>query len=257
MFILADIGGTNVRVARSQSLENFSEPVIFHTPENHIEFMRKFTSVIENVAGDEAIDAIALGKPIWTHRWPNFREDLADALDVPSIIENDTALVGLGEVHFGAGQGSNICMYVTVSTGVNGARIVDGSIDRSTYGFEIGGQFINADDTLENLVSGTSVKERFGVASPKDLGAEHPVWDELAAILAYGVHNTILHWSPDRVVFGGSMFNTIGIKVERVEANVRELMHKFPEVPEMAHSQLGDLGGLYGAMVRLRQALQE
>jgi len=79
------------------------------------------------------------------------------------------------------------------------------------------------------------------------------VWEELAQLFAYGLHNTILHWSPDRVVLGGSMFNEVGISVERVRAHVAEIMRKFPEVPEIVHSQLGDIGGLWGGVARLKQ----
>ena len=70
-------------------------------------------------------------------------------------IANDTAVVGLGEAHRGAGIGYNIVTYITVSTGVGGTRIVDGRIDRRIYGFEPGHQTIDIDNSVwEGSASG-------------------------------------------------------------------------------------------------------
>jgi predicted NBD/HSP70 family sugar kinase len=168
--------------------------------------------------------------------------------------ENDTALVGLGEAHFGAGQGSDIFVYVTVSTGVNGVRIVDRKIDRSAQGFEIGGQYLATEGTtsLEDLISGKSVEKHYGM-HPKELGADHPLWEESARILAYGLHNTILHWSPNKIALGGSMMKEIGIPVERVAHHLSAILKKFPKAPPLVHAELNDLGGLWGGLARLRQ----
>ena len=97
---------------------------------------------------------------------------LQDELSTKAYIANDTAIVGLGEAHAGAGKGSDIVVYITVSTGVGGARIVDGEIDRRAFGFEPGHQIIDIDNSickkcksgqLEDMVSGTATQHRFGV----------------------------------------------------------------------------------------------
>jgi predicted NBD/HSP70 family sugar kinase len=147
-------------------------------------------------------------------------------------------------------------VYLTVSTGVNGVRVVDGKIDVSRQGFEIGGQYLSTSEppiTLEELVSGSAIGSRYGM-HPRDLGKDNPLWEELARMLAFGVHNTILHWSPDRVVIGGSMMNEIGISVPCIAEHVKTLMRKFPTVPEIVHSSLGDVGGLWGGMAYLKSA---
>jgi len=76
------------------------------------------------------------------------------------FIENDASIVGLGEAVSGAGMGEEIVVYITVSTGVGGTRIVSGEIDEHAYGFEPGHELINMQDSLEDLVSGTAVEER-------------------------------------------------------------------------------------------------
>jgi predicted NBD/HSP70 family sugar kinase len=75
------------------------------------------------------------------------RKPLASALSkrldgAPVYIENDKAVVGLGEATYGAGVGYGIVAYHTVSTGVGGVRTEDGKISRASAGFEPGHQII-------------------------------------------------------------------------------------------------------------------
>lgn len=259
MYVVVDIGGTKTRVAASGDLVSIDEPVIIDTPQSYAEGVARIAGVARAVSGG-TIERIAAGIPggrnLADWRGKPLAADLETALNAPIALENDAALVGLGEAVFGAGKGADIVVYLTVSTGVNGVRIVRGRIDESHQGFEIGGQYLSTGEepqTLESLVSGRAISERFDVASPKYLGKEHEVWEELARTLAFGVHNTILHWSPERVVIGGSMMNEIGISVPRVEEHVRSIMQKFATVPPIVHSALKDLGGLWGGLALLNQ----
>ncbi|MGZ9102433.1 MAG: ROK family protein, partial [Rhodoplanes sp.] len=84
------------------------------------------------------------------------------------------------------------------------------------------------------------------------LGKGHPMWDELAWITARALHNTIAHWSPDRIVIGGSMMNEIGIPIDRIWTHLQALPRKNPALPEVVHATLGDFGGLWGGLARLR-----
>ena len=270
MYIVADIGGTKTRIAASRELEKLGDPVIVDTPQRYDEGIAQIIEHSKALAGGENIDAMALdvtglvsedGKmPLTSPHLPDWRgkplaREIEAALTTRVHLLNDTAQVGLGEAVYGAGSGARIVVYVTVSTGVNGVRIVDQKIDPAAYGFEIGGQYLflgGNPKTLEDLVSGRAIQEKYEV-HPKQIEKDSPVWEELARTFAYGLHNTILHWSPNRVVLGGSMFNDIGISVERVRAHLEEIMNKFPEVPEIVHSSLGDIGGLWGGIARLKQ----
>jgi predicted NBD/HSP70 family sugar kinase len=268
MNIVADIGGTKTRMAGSNDLLGFSEPVIYDTPKEYKTAMEVFVQNARKIAGHEHIEAVQIGirGNIIAERGAIFDDllndwsekpiahDLRVALSIPTVnLANDVATVAMGEAHFGAGKGARSLVYFTVSTGVNAWCVVDGSLELGGRGPEIGGQYLNIDPTItfEEMVSGSAIEKQFG-KHPKELGKDHEVWDELAELCAYGVHNTILHWSPERVVLGGSMFNEIGISVPKVAENVKKIMRKFPDVPEFAHSALGDLGGLWGGLALLR-----
>lgn len=270
MHIVSDIGGTRTRVAGSRDLATFGEPTIFDTPQNYPAAIARLIEAVDGVSEGEAIENVAIGAPgvisrdrrILIHA-PNLpgwdgatlADDIENALDTHVVLENDAALVGLGEATVGAGRGPAIVAYVTISTGVNGVRIVDGDIDRATYGFEIGEQYLGVDAmarTFEQLVSGRAISERFG-APPRALGKDHPVWEELAQITARALHNTNAYWSPERIVIGGSMMNEIGISINRVKAHLEALPRKNPAVPDIVHASLGDVGGLWGGLTRLRK----
>ena len=64
--------------------------------------------------------------------WDHFplRDRLAEALELPVVIENDANAAALGEFHFGAGRGASDMVLVTLGTGVGAGVIVDGKLMR-------------------------------------------------------------------------------------------------------------------------------
>lgn len=275
MYILFDIGGTKMRVVAADREKFLGEPVVVSTPQDFNDGLDTLKRIVDNLterlAGENrAVTAIVGGiaGPLNKERTmlvksPNLSgwvgHDIKNALHstykVPVLLENDAALVGLGEAHFGAGRGKSIIAYLTISTGVGGVRIIDGKIDHSSLGFEPGHQIIDPDNTLcptcdgndlEAYVSGTSVEKRFGM-KPYEIH-DDAVWDELAKFLAYGINNTIVHWSPDIVVVGGSMMKEVGIPITAVRKHLAETLKIFPNIPQIEKAELGDFGGLYGSL---------
>ena len=173
-------------------------------------------------------------------------------------------MVGLGEAIYGAGMGSKIMAYHTVSTGVGGVRIVQEKIDESTIGFEPGKQVLDIDrsvlgkdkvNSLENLVSGGALEEMRGV-KPYEIPQSDEIWNQLAFYLSRGLHNTITYWSPDRIVLGGSMIvGNPRIMLEDIVRYTQESLGMILPCPEIVDGTLEDEGGLYGAMALLKQKL--
>lgn len=274
LYLVFDIGGTKTRIALSEDGNTFAEPVIFDTPKDFDDGMARIASEVGRIKGDRQIIAAAgcasgpldrakerfvnsphlpgwIGKPL--------AKKLSEVIGAPVYLENDSAIVGLGEAVAGAGKGYPIVAYITVSTGVGGVRIVNGVIDVSTAGFEPGHQIIDAGKglmradeppfpgiTLESYISGTSVETRYH-KKPYEI-TDADFWDRMARLLAYGLNNTIVHWSPDVVVIGGSMMKKIGIPVDRVRKHLEGILHIYPQLPVIVKAELGDIGGLYGAL---------
>jgi predicted NBD/HSP70 family sugar kinase len=183
------------------------------------------------------------------------------ALQAPVTLENDTAVVALGEAQYGAGKGFPILAYITVSTGVGGARLVQGTVDQNTLGFEPGHQLFSVGDahkpdmplkSAENILSGTAMQQRFG-KPPREI-TDPTVWEEYARWLAILINNTLVYWSPDALIVGGSMVvGDPAIPLESSLRYLREIMTIFPNPPFIAKAQLRDEGGLYGALALIRQ----
>lgn len=68
--------------------------------------------------------------------WKNFplKAELEAKLSIPVIIENDANAAGWAEYRFGAGQGHQHMVMLTLGTGVGGAIIVDGKMLRGGFG---------------------------------------------------------------------------------------------------------------------------
>ncbi|MDO8514344.1 MAG: ROK family protein [bacterium] len=265
MHIVADIGGTNMRIAAA-STDSLGEIKKLPTPKSPKEAMAEFVRLARELVGERQITDVVCGirwfvvdgiflsgdGPLEAWGGLHLRKELSRALNAPVTIIHDTAAVGLGEVYAGAGRGSKICAYITVSTGVGGDRIVDGHIDRSTYHPEIGRQLVNG-ERLEDIVSGSAVQRKFGI-HPKELDSLDER-NKLADTLAIGLYNTVMHWSPDTIVLGGSMIVGVNpIPIPRIQESLNKLLTIYPKPPVIKMAELGDNGGLWGGLALLKQA---
>ncbi|MBP6881711.1 MAG: ROK family protein [Candidatus Pacebacteria bacterium] len=275
-YILFDIGGTKTRVVVSEDLETLGKVESFKTPakfeegiEKMVEAIKKLTKVkpkaiAGGIRGPLMEDKSGIQNDVVLTKWigKSVVGELQKYFNVPVYLENDSAIAGIGEAVFGAGKGLEIVAFHTVSTGVGGVKIENGEVDLASVGFEPGHQVLDIDrtilgeditPTLENLVSGTAIKNRFGV-EPYEIPQSDVLWDELAEYLAQGLRNTILYWSPDVIVLGGSMI--IGdprIEIDAIRKYTVAALDGFVPAPLITTAKLGDEAGLYGAMAVIKQ----
>jgi predicted NBD/HSP70 family sugar kinase len=273
-YIVFDIGGTKTRVGISSDLQSLDTVESFKTPASFSDGVKKIADTVEKLTKEkpkgfaggirgllsEEKDGIDNDSVLNKWAGKSLTKELQKYHNVPVFLENDAAIAGLGEAVFGAGKGLDIVAYHTVSTGVGGAKIENGEIDHASIGFEPGKQILDIDrtvlgadiePTLENLVSGAAIEQRFGV-KPYEIPQSDVLWDELAEYLAQGLRNTILYWSPDVIVIGGSM--VIGdpkIEIDKIRKYAVEALNNFQIAPLITEAKLGDEAGLYGGMALL------
>lgn len=259
MYIIFDIGGTKTRIAFAENTEGFEEPAVFETPKNYEEILKSFVESAKKLAAGREVKKIVGGmsRSVAGLTEEKFKSDLEKEFTKEAgcqiIIENDAAMAGLGEANFGAGRDFPIIAYITVSTGVGGARIVNGKIDEKAIGFEPGKQIIDIENgkSWEDLVSGRGILANTG-ENPKNI-TDPNFWGRLADILAVGLHNIIVEWSPDCLVVGGGMIiKDPHISLEKTEAKLKEILKVLP-VPPIKIAELGDFGGLWGALSFLKK----
>ncbi len=250
-----------MRVALGSADGTITEVKKIPTPPSFDEGVAALIYEFTALRGDQDVEQAVIGIAgvlnreknmlLWSPHLPEWAgKDLKTALEaglgVPVMLENDAAVAALGEATHGAANGYAIVAYVTIGTGVGGARIVDGSIDRSAFGYEIGHQYISEDLRLEELVSGTAVLKEQGVPA-KEI-ADEGVWSEYERRFARGLYNTLLHWSPDCVVLGGSMMNVPGMRIEKIVEELARINKAIPALPEVRKAKL-EYPGIVGALI--------
>lgn len=265
MFLLFDIGGTTTRMALSHTGETIDGVKMFPTNHNFSEAMEEMGRIAMELSGGESYHAVVGGVRAYNKKTgrlfnqPNFPmwvdEPLLERMQEmwgSVYLENDCVMVGLGEAVYGAGKDNKIVAYITLSTGVGGCRITNGKADATDYGFEPGNMYVaggnGMHEHLENLISGTAIQKKYGV-SPFDLTDEN-AWGEIEDMVAIGLNNVVVMWSPEVIVLGGSVPQRINF--ENINRKLDEKCKIFPTVPEIKLATIDEEGGLYGALAYLK-----
>lgn len=269
MRLVFDIGGTTMRVAQSLDNRTISDHQSLPTPQDFTQGIEQLIQTAKGLMKDQPLELISggiagvlnpdksllLNSPHLTE-WINqpLKDRLAAEFKVPVILENDASLGGLGEANFGAGKDHSIVGYLSIGTGVGGTKIVNQRIDPNAYGFEPGHQIIDPNGPLcqrcqvnghlESFISGSALMTKFN--KPASEIDDPAVWEEIARILAIGIHNSLVYWSPEIMVIGGSVGKQIDLN--QVTHYLQHYSTIFPQLPELKAATLGDLSGAYGAL---------
>src|SRR5262245_56015296 len=133
------------------------------------------------------------------------------ALHVAIGFDTDVNAAALGEWRWGAAQGLDTFVYLTIGTGIGGGGLMNGKPMHGLVHPEMGhiriphdrqaDPFAGAcpfhDDCLEGLASGPAISARWG--RPADMLADdHPAWKLEAHYLALALMNFICTLSPKR-----------------------------------------------------------
>jgi glucokinase len=206
------------------------------------------------------------------------REWLTAEFDAPVSVDNDANVAALGEWRYGAGQGVDDLLYVTVSTGVGGGWVLNGRIWRGHEGMagEIGHTVVDPYGPLclcgkrgcvERLASGpymaqalAAAWEREGrpftgpvtgkivaeVAAAGDPAARH-ILRRGANALGLGLGNAANLINPARIILGGGVTKAGDLWWDELRRTVQATI--LPEVSVSLHpAQLGDDAPLWGAV---------
>jgi glucokinase len=189
---------------------------------------------------------------------------------VPVLLENDADAAALGECWLGAGRGFDPVVLLTFGTGVGGAAVVRGRIQRGVDGAhpELGHMpvlpegpscYCGFKGCLESVASGTAIAEAgraLGLATAEEVfaaaAAGHPSAKDIvsrahaaAATAAWTIFHTLL---PQRVILGGGIMET---QFDGFAAAMRHALPGATQFPahktSIAPATLGNDAGLVGA----------
>ncbi|HEX8990175.1 MAG TPA: ROK family protein [Anaerolineales bacterium] len=188
-------------------------------------------------------------------------------LDVTVVLDTDVNGAALGELTWGAGQGFDPLLYLTIGTGIGGGFVKDGVPLKGVLHPEMGHIRVPHDlkqdpfpgacpfhgDCLEGLASGPAIAKRIGLTS-EALPDDHPFWHLEAHYIALAVQDFILTLSPRKVILGGGIMQRKHL-FPLIRAEVRELLNGYVQHPFVEHMDeyivppsLGNQAGVLGAI---------
>ncbi|MFZ5910578.1 MAG: ROK family protein [Chloroflexota bacterium] len=155
-------------------------------------------------------------KPGWTDA--DIVGPLRSAFGLPVAFDTDVNGAALGEWKWGAAQGLDTFIYLTIGTGVGGGGLVNGRLMHGLLHPEMGHIPLPRDpetdpfegacpfhgDCFEGLASGPALEKRWG-ARAETLPPDHPAWDLEAHYIALALQSLICTLSPQRIIIGGGV----------------------------------------------------
>jgi fructokinase len=212
-------------------------------------------------------------KPGWAQT--DFAGALQADLGVPVGFDTDVNAAALSEHNWGAGQGLDDLLYLTVGTGIGGGALVNGQLLHGLIHPEMGHILLPHDweadpypghcpfhgDCFEGLACGPAMAGRWGRPA-QELSPDHPAWELEAHYLALALAGYICTLSPQRIILGGGVMSGPGL-LPRVRRNVQQVLKGYVAAAELAGGiddyitlpGLGNRAGVLGAIALAQQAL--
>ena len=311
-----DIGGTKCAVVVATPdgaiLHRASEPTLSgqRGPRDALEQLANMARALVAQAGAVLADVegvgVSCGGPLDTktgviHAPPNLpdwqnvpvKAFFENALGLPTVVENDANATALAEWRFGAGQGAQNLVFLTMGTGIGGGIIADGRLYRGTNDLagEIGHQTILLNGPLcgcgkrgclEALASGPAIARlareslHYGRqkrvlllagGKPADITATHvveaakagdpfaiEVLTEAGTYMGVGIANVIQILNPEKIILGTIAVHAGDLILEPIRAAVREYAWpRSASVCEIVPAALGDRAQDLAAIALLLQ----
>ncbi len=296
-FIGVDLGGTNVRAAKvdeqGQLLQVVKEATEIDKGVDHV--IHKIISMIESIDGYKECEGIGMGVPgpvdtkngkmMLASFLPGFEgyplvKHFREHFQMPVYMDNDVNVACMGEAMLGAGKNHDSVYYVTLSTGVGGALVIDKRVVSGAHGFagEIGNVIIdrNREDishlnvgAVENEASGTAItrkgKEVFGddrIDPPGDVfdlaREKNPQAISLCEEATYDLaqlFSIIAHiCDPEVFVLGGGLMKGKDVFLDHLIDQFKKLVHEGMRAVEFKEAQLEEPGIVGAAMLVMAYA---
>jgi glucokinase len=261
MLIAVDTGGTKTLIAGFGADGSVISEHKFPTPHDTTEYIATLKRELKVLASGQKVDGIVIALPgiinngvaIWCNnlKWKNF--DVAAALKgilggVPIHVENDANLAGLAEARQ-LPKTPELCLYVTVSTGIGSGIIANGSIHPALRKSEIGRSLVEYAGRVrewESFASGSAIY-RIYKKYARDIKSKRS-WRSIADRISRGFLATIPVLQPEVIIIGGS----IGTYFPMYEEELNRLLSThlpehipLPEIRQAMHPEYAVVYGCY------------
>jgi glucokinase len=201
------------------------------------------------------------------------RDEVAAALGLPVVVDNDANAGGWAESRFGAAAGHADAVFVAVGTGIGGAIVIGDALRRGAHGIagEIGHLIVERDGRpcpcgsrgcWEQYASGRALMRAardagFDIAHGSEItvaaraGDQRAidVFDELGTWLGIGIASLVAVLDPEVVVVGGGLSRADGLLLTPARAAFVDYLTggENRPAPKLVAAGLGPDAGLIGA----------
>jgi fructokinase len=211
-------------------------------------------------------------KPEWSGA--DLLGTLRKSFDIPIGIDNDVNGAALGERLWGAAQGLDTFLYLTIGTGIGGGAFVEGKLLHGLVHPEMGHISISHDreadpfegvcvfhkDCFEGLACGPAMEQRWGQRA-ETLPEDHPAWDLEADYIAQALTTYIYILSPQRIIIGGGVGSNPHL-LKSVRERTRALVNGYLSSKAISEEidsyivppALGNRSGVLGAIALGKEA---
>jgi predicted NBD/HSP70 family sugar kinase len=260
MYVGIDIGGTKTLAAVLDDNGVILERIKFPTPKDYIEFLHELATALAGFEHHE-FQAGGLAMPVTVFDrdngvgisygnlpWENvpIHSDVEKIVGCPLAVENDAKLGALSEAMLLKDQYRRV-LYVTVSTGIGTALVVDGKID-ANFG-DAGGKSLMFEHhghvvPWESFASGHAIVDRYKKRA-EDIHDDE-TWQKIVRDLSLGLVELIATLQPEVIVIGGSVgtyFNRYGLLLE---AELKRYDMPLIPMPAIVGAQRAEEAVVYG-----------
>lgn len=262
MIVGVDIGGTKTLVAALTQSGEISREVSFATPADYDAFLDELqlhankisvqpTAICAGVPGllNRSSGIVhSLGNLPWVEK--PIAQDIAKAFGVSSaLIENDSKLAGLSEVR-SLRPTPKRALYITVSTGIGGALVVNGRLSDDVIDMELGKAPLMFEGTLqhwEDFASGRAFFAAYGKQGD-DVGDDPALWDRYVADrLGPGIAVACSYLQVDTIILGGGLGHHSSHFSQYLEAYLDQALHAIVARPKkIVSARHGKNAVIYG-----------
>jgi len=211
-------------------------------------------------------------KPGWTNA--DIVRPLRVAFEIPVSFDTDVNGAALGEWRWGAAQGLDVFIYLTIGTGIGGGGLVNGKLMHGLLHPEMGHIPLPHDETVdpfdsncpfhkdcfEGLASGPALEKRWGQKA-ETLPSNHPAWELEAHYISLALQSFICTLSPQRIILGGGVIEQPHL-MPLIREKTRTNLNGYVQSPAILENidtyivppGLGNRAGVLGAIALAQQA---
>ncbi len=256
MITAVDVGATKTLLGQFGDDGKLVNESRFETPQEAESFLNELKQALGNMKDTEAIciavpgivddDGTLVRCGVLSWRNVPIKKMLSSTYNCPVYVGNDAKLAALYAVN-SLPELPRIGLYITVSTGIGGGVVFDGTLCPYLDVSEPGHMVLRLDGELrvwQDFASGHALTEHFKkqvheLNSPEE-------WQEVAHRISIGLHALIPAFQPDVIVFGGGAGGFLPQFQEVLEKEVKSKISPYINMPTFVVAERPNEAVLYG-----------